>query len=75
LEAAMERADELRKLIAGTPVISGGVKRAITMSLGIAVSECVGVKELEPLVGRADKALYSAKKKGRNRVEHAALQS
>jgi two-component system cell cycle response regulator len=74
LEAAMERANELRELIAATPVISGGVKKAITMSFGIAISECVGVKELEPLVGRADTALYSAKKKGRNRVEHAALQ-
>lgn len=75
LEAAMERANELRELIAATPVISGGVKKAITMSFGIAISECVGVKELEPLVSRADTALYAAKKKGRNRVEHAALQS
>jgi diguanylate cyclase (GGDEF)-like protein len=48
------------------------VKKSITMSLGVAVSECVGVKEVEALVGRADKALYAAKKKGRNRVEHAA---
>jgi two-component system chemotaxis response regulator CheY len=75
LEAAMERANELRELIAATPVISGGVKKAITMSFGIAISECVGVKELESLVGRADTALYSAKKKGRNRVEHTALQA
>ena len=55
-------------------MISGGVKKAITMSFGIAISECVGVKELEPLIARADTALYSAKKKGRNRVEHAPLQ-
>ncbi len=75
LEAAMERANELRELIAATPVISGGVKKAITMSFGIALSECVGVKELEPLIARADTALYSAKKKGRNRVEHAATSS
>ena len=72
LEGAKDRAEELRELIARTQVISGGVKKAITMSLGIAISECVGVKELEALVNRADMALYSAKKKGRNRVECAA---
>jgi len=72
LKGAMDRANELRELVAATQVVSGGVKKAITMSLGVAVSECLGVKEVEALVSRADTALYSAKKKGRNRVEHAA---
>jgi len=72
LKAAMERANELRELIAGTPVVSDGAKKRITMSLGVAVSECLGLKEVEALVKRADTALYSAKKKGRNRVEHVA---
>ena len=73
LKAAMERANELRELIARTPVVSDGAKKAITMSLGVAVSECLGLKEVEALVRRADTALYSAKKKGRNRVEYAAV--
>ena len=71
LEGAMQRANELRELIAATPVGSGGVKKAVTMSMGVAISECVGVKEVESLVNRADTALYAAKKKGRNRVESA----
>jgi two-component system cell cycle response regulator len=70
LEGAIERANELRELVAGTDVASGGAKKTITMSLGVAVSECLGLKEVEALIGRADAALYLAKKKGRNRVEH-----
>jgi two-component system, cell cycle response regulator len=72
LKGAMDRANELRELVAATHVASGGAKKAITMSLGVAVSECLGVKEVEALIGRADKALYAAKKKGRNRVEHTS---
>ena len=71
-EGALQRANELREAIADAPVISGGVEKSITMSLGVAVSECTGVQELEALVNRADAALYVAKDKGRNRVEQAA---
>ena len=70
LEGAMQRANELRETIANAPVVAGGVERSITMSMGIAVSECIGVKEVEPLVSRADAALYTAKNNGRNRVEY-----
>jgi len=70
LDDAMQRANELREVIANTPVVSGDVARSITMSMGIAVSECIGVKEVETLLKRADSALYTAKEKGRNRVEH-----
>jgi len=66
---AIERANELRVTIASQPVISQGVEEAITMSMGVAVSECTGRKEVEKLLSRADKALYQAKEKGRNRVE------
>jgi len=69
LPHAVERANELRVTIAGQPVVSQGVEEAITMSMGVAVSECTGRKEVEKLMDRADKALYQAKEKGRNRVE------
>ena len=69
LDAALLRANELREIIAATPIMHGSTGRSITMSMGVAVSECVGVKELEALLGRADAALYAAKANGRNRVE------
>lgn len=72
LNGAMQRANELREAIASRPIVSGDAERAITMSMGVALSECIGVKEVETLLSRADSALYAAKNKGRNRVEHLA---
>jgi two-component system, cell cycle response regulator len=69
LKDALARANELRETIAATPIIHGGIERSITMSMGVAVSECAGVKELEELLNRADAALYAAKANGRNRVQ------
>lgn len=64
------RANELRKIVASTPVLCSGVERLITMSMGVAVSACDGKNELEALLNQADAGLYAAKEKGRNRVEH-----
>jgi two-component system, cell cycle response regulator len=69
LAGAAQRANELREAIALAPVASGDVQKSITMSMGVAVSECIGAEEVEALVSRADAALYAAKDKGRNRVE------
>jgi two-component system, cell cycle response regulator len=71
-EGAIQRANQLRETIAATRVVSGDVEKVITMSMGVAVSECLGVGEVENLLKRADTALYAAKNKGRNRVEYAA---
>jgi len=70
LDVAMQRANELREMIAATPVKSGDAETTISISMGVAVSEGSGVKEAEALLSRADSALYAAKEKGRNRVEH-----
>jgi two-component system, cell cycle response regulator len=69
LASAVERANEIRVAIASQPVVSQSIEETITMSMGVAVSECTGRKEVEKLLNRADKALYQAKEKGRNRVE------
>jgi len=64
------RANELREIIARTPVVCSGEERLITMSMGVAVSASVGKNEVEALLNHADAGLYAAKEKGRNRIEH-----
>ena len=72
LEDAIVRGNELRELVAGTPVVALDAEKSITVSMGVAVSEGVGKDEVETLLGRADAGLYAAKEQGRNRVEHSA---
>jgi len=72
LANALLRANDLRESIASKPVVSSGVERSITMSMGVAVSNCGGKDELEKLLNQADDGLYAAKEKGRNRIEHFA---
>jgi diguanylate cyclase (GGDEF)-like protein len=67
---ALLRADELRQVIANDPVFCSGVERAITMSMGVTVSDTDGKNEIEALLNQADASLYLAKEKGRNRIEH-----
>jgi two-component system, cell cycle response regulator len=70
LSNALIRANELREMVANTPVICGGVERPITMSMGVAVSNIDGKNNLEALLNQADAGLYAAKDNGRNRIEH-----
>lgn len=72
LENAMARANELRELVAGTPVAALDAEKKITVSMGVAVSGCMGKVESEALLSCADAGLYAAKGNGRNRVEHFA---
>ncbi len=70
LPNALLRANELREIIANTPVVCSGEERLITMSMGVAVSRCDGKNEVETLLNQADAGLYQAKENGRNRIEH-----
>lgn len=70
LPNALVRANELRESVASTPVVCSGEERLITMSMGVAVSDCDGKNEVEMLLNRADAGLYAAKESGRNRIEH-----
>lgn len=66
LEAASMIAERLRTGIMKTPFNTDFGEISITASLG--VSEAGNTDTLETLIGRADAALYNAKKSGRNRV-------
>jgi two-component system cell cycle response regulator len=71
LKTALERANQLREFVANKPVIYSGQERVITVSMGVAVSEGVGRADMESLLLQADAGLYSAKRHGRNRVDHS----
>ncbi len=70
LPGALLRANDLRGLVASTPISFSGDELLITMSMGVTVSACEGKNEIEGLLAQADAGLYAAKEKGRNRIEH-----
>lgn len=66
LDAALEIAERIRSNVAANPVSVGGASVAITLSLGVA--EVRPGEALEDVVDRADRAMYSAKRAGRDCV-------
>ncbi len=64
---AMRVAHRLHEAVSTHPVKANGHEISITVSIGVAVMEN-GIQNLDTLVGRADQALYRAKRAGRNRV-------
>ncbi|WP_024302010.1 GGDEF domain-containing protein [Pseudogulbenkiania sp. MAI-1] len=70
-KAACERAEQLRREIAATPVTFGGTTFAVTASFGVASFPRHGMNDDE-LIAAADKALYDAKEGGRNQVRSCA---
>lgn len=70
-ESAHAILERLRKSIASSPVIlQGHGPVPVTISTGIAVYD--GHPDYECLINAADKALYEAKARGKNRVEFAS---
>ena len=68
-EAALARAEEYRQAFERLPMPRGGDMQRATLSIGVACYPDDG----EPgaaLIAAADAALYRAKQRGRNRVEH-----
>jgi two-component system, cell cycle response regulator len=69
---AFSHAERLRAAVARCNIQVPGGKLSLTMSLGVACSDCnAGIDALE-LLEAADAALYRAKQSGRNRVEIAS---
>ena len=68
MAAATAFAERLRQRIASTPLEAEGRMLSVTVSIGIAALDAADTSGDAALV-RADKALYCAKRGGRNRVE------
>ena len=66
---AVERADQLRKAIETMEVEYEGSRFRVTISLGISTYPDHG-KNIDELIACADKALFTSKKSGRNRVSY-----
>ena len=71
LEDAAVQAERLRQLIGNVPIDIDDGPITVTASIGVAASDISGVETTYELINQADKALYAAKKNGRNRVEVA----
>lgn len=69
-EGAIEVAERLRRKVAGIEVDgeSNGDKITVTVSLGVATAPTDGSAGRD-LIAAADRALYEAKRRGKNRVE------
>lgn len=65
-QAALILAERLRRAIESRPVAHEQVAVQVTVSIGIAYS--TGDEKIDAVVERADKALYTAKNEGRNRI-------
>ena len=65
--------NRIRDAIAKKTVDIEGAKINVTVSQGIVGSD--GEMEIDPLIDMADKAMYVAKKNGRNRVERFDTES
>ncbi|MCP5261007.1 MAG: GGDEF domain-containing protein [Rhodoferax sp.] len=70
IEAATQLADKLRRLLHAAPASIGrDLQIPVTASFGVGCLPAGGDGAIAPLYAAADKALYDAKRLGRNRVE------
>ncbi|MES9866026.1 MAG: GGDEF domain-containing protein [Candidatus Thiodiazotropha sp. LLP2] len=69
-DGAKPLAEELRLSMASKSLVNNGQEIGVTISIGLYCSECLGSSQTpDSVIASADKALYQAKNKGRNRVE------
>ena len=70
-EDGLNVADKLRRAVAGRDFTQGAISVRLTISAGVTGFEGRGLEEPDELVNRADRALYAAKRAGRDRVVDA----
>lgn len=66
MEKAVDRAEEIRKAIGGSPIRTTQGPIPITMSLGVSASLHSDTRPLEEVLCEVDDAFYAAKSAGRN---------
>ncbi|MCY7419773.1 MAG: sensor domain-containing diguanylate cyclase [Chloroflexi bacterium] len=66
---ASEAAERVRAAVAGLSIARLGLDKPVTVSVGVAIA--AEDEEVSVVIGRADQALYRAKRRGRDRVELA----
>jgi len=69
LTNAVRRADQIRRLVASSAIVTPAGPVSATLSMGVTVTNCDPDPTIETLLQSAYVALYRAKKAGRNRVE------
>jgi two-component system, cell cycle response regulator len=69
LVPAFTRADQIRGLISGQPMLTNGGSTTVTLSMGITAVTGTKQADVQAVLRQADLGLYQAKRKGRNRVE------
>jgi two-component system cell cycle response regulator len=70
LATTVRRANQIRELVSGKPIVTPHGSVTVTVSMGATTAQSSTNSEL--LLREADSALYQAKRNGRNRVEEAA---
>ena len=73
-DAAAALAERIREQVAALPMEANGHRARVTVSIGSASEKGDTLPSLEAMLGRADEALYQAKREGRNRVVAVAMQ-
>jgi len=69
LNVGARRADEIRKIVAKTPILTPFGSASSTVSMGVTVTGLGRDHSVSDLLHEADVSMYAAKKNGRNRVE------
>ena len=68
LEDALVFAEKIRSLVESTPIDTQGGRISATVSIGVSTVPHTKIHSAKELIIAADKALYRAKKEGRNQV-------